>query len=95
MIEGAAATLGPVGILRNNAGIQHVAPIESLPPEKWDAILAVNLSAVFHPTRAVRPEMKRRRWGRNVDIASARGMIGAAFKGAYAAASTALSDSPR
>src|SRR6266700_3799798 len=78
MAERTARTVGPADILVNNAGIQHVAPIESFPPEKWDLIIAINLSAVFHGTRAVLPEMKRRGWGRIVNVASAHGLIGSA-----------------
>jgi 3-hydroxybutyrate dehydrogenase len=79
-----------VDILINNAGIQHVAPIDDFPPEKWDAILAINLSAVFHATKAVLPEMKQRLWGRIVNIASAHGLIASPFKGAYVAAKHAV-----
>src|SRR5271165_1013417 len=86
MIADAAAKMGTVDILVNNAGIQHVAPIEEFPPEKWDAIQAINLSAAFHATRAVLPEMKRRGFGRIVNIASAHGLIGSPFKSAYVAA---------
>lgn len=86
MIERTASAFGPPDILVNNAGIQHVAPIEEFPTEKWDAILAIDLSAVFHATRAVLPGMRRRGWGRIVNIASAHGLIGSAFKGAYVAA---------
>lgn len=86
MVERTTRSFGPVDILVNNAGIQHVAPIDELPPQKWDAILAINLSAVFHATRAVLPDMKRRRWGRIVNVASAHGLIGSPFKGAYVAA---------
>lgn len=82
----AEAELGPVDILVNNAGIQHVAPIEDFPATKWDAILAINLSAVFHLTRAVIGGMKARRWGRIVNIASAHGLVASPFKGAYVAA---------
>jgi 3-hydroxybutyrate dehydrogenase len=82
----AAAELGPVDILVNNAGIQHVAAIEDFPVAKWDAILAINLSAVFHLTRAVIGGMKARGWGRIVNIASAHGLIASPFKGAYVAA---------
>jgi 3-hydroxybutyrate dehydrogenase len=78
--------VGPVDILVNNAGIQYVAPLEEFPPEKWDAILAINLSAAFHATRAVLPEMKRRNFGRIVNIASAHGLIASPFKSAYVAA---------
>ena len=86
MVATATRTLGPVDILVNNAGIQHVAAIEEFPPAKWDAIIAINLSAVFHATRAVLAGMKQRRWGRVVNIASAHGLIGSPFKGAYVAA---------
>jgi 3-hydroxybutyrate dehydrogenase len=86
MFERTAELLGPPDILVNNAGIQHVAPIETFPPAKWDAIIAINLSAVFHATRAALPSMKSRGWGRIVNIASAHGLIGSAFKGAYVAA---------
>jgi 3-hydroxybutyrate dehydrogenase len=77
---------GHVDILVNNAGIQHVAPIEEFPIEKWDAIIAINLSAVFHATRAALPGMKARKWGRIVNIASAHGLVASPFKSAYVAA---------
>jgi 3-hydroxybutyrate dehydrogenase len=86
MVERVGRSFGPVDILVNNAGIQHVAPLEEFPPEKWDAILAINLSAVFHATRAVLPEMKRRGFGRIVNIASGHGLIASPFKSAYVAA---------
>ena len=86
MVERVGRSFGPVDILVNNAGIQHVAPVEEFPPEKWDAILAINLSAAFHATRAVLPEMKRRGFGRIVNIASAHGLIASPFKSAYVAA---------
>ena len=86
MVERVGRSFGPVDILVNNAGIQHVAPLEEFPPEKWDAILAINLSAAFHATRAVLPEMKRRNFGRIVNIASAHGLIASPFKSAYVAA---------
>jgi 3-hydroxybutyrate dehydrogenase len=86
MMDKTARSFGPVDILVNNAGVQHVAPIEAFPNAKWDAIIAINLSAVFHTTRAALPEMKRRGWGRIVNIASAHGLIGSRFKGAYVAA---------
>ena len=82
----AETELGPVDILVNNAGIQHVSPIEDFPVARWDAIVAINLSAVFHLTRAVIGGMKVRRWGRIVNIASAHGPIASPFKGAYVAA---------
>ncbi|BBK35645.1 3-hydroxybutyrate dehydrogenase [Allostella sp. ATCC 35155] len=87
MVPFAEQTLGgAVDILVNNAGIQYVAPIEEFPIEKWDAILAINLSAVFHGTRAVLPGMKARKWGRIVNIASAHGLVASPFKSAYVAA---------
>ena len=86
MVERVGRSFGPVDILVNNAGIQHVAPIEEFPTEKWDAIQAINLSATFHTTRVVLPEMKRRNYGRIVNIASAHGLIGSPFKSAYVAA---------
>lgn len=86
LVERTRVLLGPADILVNNAGIQHVAPIEDFPPEKWDAILSLNLSAVFHATRAVLGAMRARRWGRIVNIASAHGLVASPFKGAYVAA---------
>jgi len=86
MVERLRRGFGPVDILVNNAGIQYVAPLEDFPPEKWDAILAINLSAAFHSTRAVLPSMKSRGFGRIVNIASAHGLIASAFKSAYVAA---------
>src|SRR5262245_1730755 len=74
MIDSAAAHFGRIDILVNNAGIQHVAPIEEFPLAKWDAILAIDLSAAFHTTRAVFAGMKARRWGRIVNIASAHAL---------------------
>ncbi len=86
MIVAARDTLGEIDILVNNAGIQHVAPIEDFPLEKWDSILAVNLSAAFHAIKESLPSMKRRGWGRIVNIASAHGLVGSPFKSAYVAA---------
>lgn len=80
------ARFGRVDILVNNAGIQHVAPIDEFPAEKWDAILAINLSSAFHATQHVLPGMKRRRFGRIINIASAHGLVGSPFKAAYVAA---------
>ncbi len=74
MVENAVREFGAVDIVVNNAGIQHVAPIESFPEAKWDAILAINLSAAFHATKAVLPGMRARGWGRIVNIASAHGL---------------------
>ncbi len=86
MIEIARETFGAVDILVNNAGIQHVAPIETFPPEKWDAIIAINLSSAFHCMRAVIPDMKERRFGRIINIASAHALVASPFKSAYVAA---------
>ncbi len=86
MVTRSVDVLGQVDILVNNAGIQHVAPLESFPPEKWDAVLAIDLSATFHATRAVFAGMKARKWGRIVNIASAHGLIASPFKAAYVAA---------
>jgi 3-hydroxybutyrate dehydrogenase len=86
MIDSAAGHFGRIDILINNAGIQHVAPIEEFPLAKWDAILAINLSAAFHTTRAVFAGMKERGWGRIVNVASAHGLVASPFKSAYVAA---------
>lgn len=86
MIQAARQRFGTVDILVNNAGIQHVAPLEDFPAERWDAVIAINLSAVFHTTRHVVAEMKRRGWGRIVNIASVQGLIGSVEKSAYVAA---------
>lgn len=77
---------GAVDILVNNAGIQHVAPLEAFPADRWDAIIAVNLSAAFHATKAVLPGMKQRGYGRIINIASAHGLVASPFKSAYVAA---------
>ena len=86
MVEAARAAFGTVDVLVNNAGIQHVEAIETFPPAKWDAIIAINLSSAFHATRAVVPGMKQRKWGRIVNIASAHGLVASPFKSAYVAA---------
>jgi 3-hydroxybutyrate dehydrogenase len=86
MVVDAMEAFGAVDILVNNAGIQAVAPVEEFPDDRWDAVLAVNLSAAFHATKAVVPGMKRRGWGRIVNIASAHGLVGSAGKAAYVAA---------
>lgn len=75
-----------VDILVNNAGIQHVSPVETFPIEKWDAIIAINLSSVFHATRAALPYMKAKKWGRIINVASAHGLVASPFKSAYVAA---------
>jgi len=77
---------GRLDILVNNAGIQHVASLQHFPPEKWDAILAINLSSAFHTTRLALPSMLRNKWGRIINIASAHGLVASAFKSAYVAA---------
>jgi 3-hydroxybutyrate dehydrogenase len=77
-------------ILVNNAGIQHVADVEAFPPERWDAVLAVNLSAAFHAIRAALPLMKSRNWGRIINIASVHGLVASAGKSAYVAAKHGL-----
>ena len=82
----AAREFGGVDILVNNAGIQHVAPVEQFPVERWDAIIALNLSAVFHCTRLALPGMQQRGWGRIVNIASVHGRVGSLGKAAYVAA---------
>ena len=86
MTARAEAELGRLDILVNNAGIQHVASIESFPPERWDAIIAINLSSAFHAMQAAIPGMKARGWGRIINIASAHGLVGSADKSAYVAA---------
>lgn len=86
MIGRCSDELGPPDVLVNNAGIQHVSPVESFPPEKWDAILAINLSAVFHTTRIALPAMKRKGWGRIINTASAHSLVASPNKSAYVAA---------
>jgi 3-hydroxybutyrate dehydrogenase len=86
MVRQAEQTFGGVDILINNAGIQHVSPIEEFPPEKWDQVLAINLSAAFHAIRAAVPGMKRRGWGRIISTASAHSLVASPFKAAYIAA---------
>lgn len=86
LIAAAEAEFGKVDILVNNAGIQHVAPIEDFPPEKWDAVIAINLSSCFHAIRAALPGMRQRGWGRIINIASAHGLVASAQKAAYVAA---------
>lgn len=86
MIARTEQAFGRLDILVNNAGIQHVAPIEQFPVERWDAIIAINLSSVFHATRLALPGMRERGWGRIVNIASAHGLAASAQKAAYVAA---------
>ncbi|AOY94947.1 3-hydroxybutyrate dehydrogenase [Cupriavidus sp. USMAA2-4] len=86
MLAFAAQRFGAVDILVNNAGIQFVAPIEDFPAERWDAVIAINLSATFHAMRAALPAMRQRGWGRVINIASVHGVIASAGKSAYVAA---------
>jgi 3-hydroxybutyrate dehydrogenase len=86
MVADAGKALGKVDVLVNNAGIQHVEAIETFPVAKWDAIIAINLSSAFHAMRAVVPEMKARKWGRIINIASAHALVASPFKSAYVAA---------
>ncbi len=90
LVAQATRELGSVDILVNNAGIQHTAPVEEFPPERWDAIIAINLSSAFHATRAVLPQMRSRNWGRIVNVASAHGLVASAQKSAYVAAKHGL-----
>src|SRR5512143_3823129 len=86
LVARAEADFGAVDILVNNAGIQHVASIDQFPEDRWDAIIAINLSSAFHATKAVLPGMKRRRAGRIVNIASTHGLVASPNKSAYIAA---------
>jgi 3-hydroxybutyrate dehydrogenase len=90
MMAYAARTMGAVDILVNNAGIQHVANVEDFPPEKWDAIIAINLNSAFHTTRLALPGMKARNWGRILNIASTHGLVASAGKSAYVASKHGL-----
>ena len=86
MVADAEKAFGRLDVLVNNAGIQHVCPVEEFPIEKWDAIIAIDLTAVFHATRAAVPGMKARKWGRIINIASAHAHVASPFKSAYVAA---------
>jgi 3-hydroxybutyrate dehydrogenase len=90
MIAQAEAELGSVDILINNAGVQHVDPIENFPLEKWDQIIAINMSAAFHASRAAVPGMKARGWGRIISTASAHSLVASPFKSAYVTAKHGL-----
>ena len=90
MIAKAERDFGAVDILVNNAGIQHVAPVEEFPIEQWDAIIAINLSSAFHSVRAVVPGMKRRQWGRIINICSARSLRASPYRCAYVTAKHGL-----
>src|SRR5688572_317101 len=86
LVNSTKSKLGSVDIIVNNAGIQFVSPIEEFPPEKWDAIIAINLSSAFHMTRVAVPHMKKSGWGRIVNLASAHALVASPFKSAYVAA---------
>ena len=90
MVQHAQALFGSVDILVNNAGIQHVARIEQFPVDRWDAVLAINLSSAFHTTRAALPGMLARNWGRIINVASVHGLVASAEKSAYVAAKHGL-----
>lgn len=90
MMQYAESEYGGVDILVNNAGIQHVAPVDQFPVEKWNAILAINLSSVFHTSRLALPGMKERNWGRIINIASVHGLVASKEKSAYVAAKHAV-----
>lgn len=86
MCEEAGKAYGGIDIMVNNAGIQHVSPIEDFPEDKWNAIIGINLSSAFHTTKAVVPGMKDKGWGRIINVASAHGLVASPFKSAYVAA---------
>jgi 3-hydroxybutyrate dehydrogenase len=86
MVRAAESRFGRIDVLVNNAGIQHTAPIEAFPPERWDTVIAVNLSSAFHTIRMALPKMKRASWGRIVNVASVHGLVASVEKVAYVAA---------
>jgi 3-hydroxybutyrate dehydrogenase len=90
MMANAARQVGTLDILVNNAGMQHVAPVDEFPEDKWDQVLAVNLSAAFHATKAALPGMRQKRWGRVINISSAHGLVASAGKAAYVASKHGL-----
>lgn len=90
MVKATRRELGSVDILINNAGIQHVASIEEFPRAKWDAVIAINLSAPFHSTQAAIPHMRKKKWGRIINIASAHGLVASKQKSAYTASKHGL-----
>ena len=90
MINDCAREFGGIDILVNNAGIQYVAPIQDFPPERWDAIIAINLSSAFHTTRCALPYMQQQNWGRIINLASVHGLVASAQKSAYVAAKHGL-----
>jgi 3-hydroxybutyrate dehydrogenase len=90
LIEHTVGELGRIDILVNNAGVQYVAPVDQFPPDKWDTVLAVNLSSSFHTIRAALPHMKQHNWGRIINIASSHGLVASPNKSAYVAAKHGL-----
>lgn len=86
LVAEAEARMGAIDLLVNNAGVQHVAPVDEFPPEKWDWVIAINLTSLFHCIRAALPGMKRRGWGRIINISSAHGLVASPNKSAYVAA---------
>jgi 3-hydroxybutyrate dehydrogenase len=90
MVDLTLDTYGRLDILVNNAGIQHVSPIDQFPPQKWDQVIAVDLSSAFHTTRLALPAMRRNGWGRVVNVASAHALVASPFKAAYVAAKHGL-----
>jgi 3-hydroxybutyrate dehydrogenase len=86
LVQSTIERFGRLDILVNNAGIQHVSPVEHFPPERWDAVIAINLSAPFHAIKAALPQMRRTGWGRIINIASAHGLVASREKSAYVAA---------
>lgn len=90
LVEATEKQLGPIDVLVNNAGIQHVAPVESFPDDRWDAILAINLTAAFQGIKHVVPGMKARQWGRIINVASAHALVASPFKSAYVTAKHGL-----
>ena len=90
LVDQVARRFGSVDVLVNNAGVQHVAPVDEFPVEKWDQILAINLSSAFHAIRIALPGMRARNWGRIINIASAHGLVASPFKSAYVAAKHGL-----
>jgi 3-hydroxybutyrate dehydrogenase len=90
LVRTAEREFGAVDILVNNAGIQHVAPVDEFPIEKWDAIIAINLTSAFHATRAALPGMKKRGWGRVINMASAHGLVASPLRAPTSPPSTRL-----
>lgn len=86
LVEAGQSELGSIDVLVNNAGIQHVSPVEDFPEDKWDAIIAINMSSAFHTIKWALPDMKQRGWGRIINIASAHGLVASPYKSAYVAA---------